>query len=902
MWDQAPIGASQKDLPWKPILKRNPKLTRDEERFQIDTILKLYERPMKPTQTKVPFVERVVFEHDSDQVDPEQTDQLRCKNADKLEHVCIQIVQALYYYYMDFRRDLEAIGVDPSRLNPEVLLRHVLLLEIRGNAGADGNKKTARLAWKRAIDVKEALLDLLINAIQNHQTLSEEAARAGRHSMEELRYLTDTSLKEAVGFYWEALEELGYVKDGAENIGKHLIVCAAKSDQHPPIVEAEADSFHYVGFHCVEHVLPGEHGYRYFPSFYHNLFNTMQRTPIVGEEGEATFITTYNNLIRPPTVSLATKGKGFVKSPKDKTDSIEVILSRFTSNTANLDMSQKDMSLMTNRLFKMMTSCQDRRALYENMSWLSFIYGNSEFGPHDPKAVTEQKGPYTEAGEHMLRTLPQALIAMKAEESDARSYGIAAIQNLRDYQSSSGEYTDRMLNGPTSEVWLEPWKRYLKAQGVRFFTGHIEKLDYIDGELVPIFGGPGPDNTPLSEAPFFEFIDSRSGTEKACDDEVDYYLLSVPIEVTRNLISTAPKTVPWDKDLDQLVTLVGEAWTETDPDDPFGIARGKNGRPKPRFKQPLRDFPGLQLYFNKHVQIGTSYVYFPWSDWKITAIAQTFLWYTRPSLSAGYLGEISIDIGDMYERAGKHPSAWHSSFRQIADCSWRQIESTFTEQIRARMPEPNYFHLDKGLRFNPRTGEGVAHNRTPFMISLPGQYQMRPGCWVEGDADALLDNTFDYPIIEPYDDYKRVEYHVSNKRWVLCASYMPSHTRINTMEAANEIGRHAVNAILTDIHEKRSDLANKVGNLVDTYNMERDEDPQFEPLKKLDIALMKQGLPHFLDILRTFQTTELSPELPSMGVGGLNLEELLGQLSAASQKQMDLGKAFLDWMKAKKNA
>ena len=68
----------------------------------------------------------------------------------------------------------------------------------------------------------------------------------------------------------------------------------------------------------------------------------------------------------------------------------------------------------------------------------------------------------------------------------------------------------------------------------------------------------------------------------------------------------------------------------------------------PRFVNPMRDFAGIQFYFSKYVQVGGSYVYYPSSDWKLTSIAQVFLWHTRPSLNVGYIGGLSVDIGDMY--------------------------------------------------------------------------------------------------------------------------------------------------------------------------------------------------------------------------------------------------------------
>jgi hypothetical protein len=77
------------------------------------------------------------------------------------------------------------------------------------------------------------------------------------------------------------------------------------------------------------------------------------------------------------------------------------------------------------------------------------------------------------------------------------------------------------------------------------------------------------------------------------------------------------------------------------------------------------------------------------------------------------------------------------------------------------------------------------------------------------------------------------------------------------MEAANESARHGVNAIL---HQLVEDERSLFGDLCEIWNPEDYELPDLEPLKELDEALMREGLPHILDIFRTSEFLENLPD------------------------------------------
>jgi hypothetical protein len=106
------------------------------------------------------------------------------------------------------------------------------------------------------------------------------------------------------------------------------------------------------------------------------------------------------------------------------------------------------------------------------------------------------------------------------------------------------------------------------------------------------------------------------------------------------------------------------------------------------------------------------------------------------------------------------------------------------------------------------------------------------------------------------------------RRWIPAGTFMATHTRLTTMEAANESGRHAVNAILHKIlvppKKGEPPLFNRQGKLIGDFckiwDPEQYELPDLDLLKELDEALLHKGLPHLLDILKVIDFLEALPE------------------------------------------
>ena len=733
----------------------------------------------------------------------------------------------------------------------------------------------------------------------------------------------------------------------------------------------------YTEFKVVEHIVLGEHGFRFFPGFYRHVFDTMKRTPMLDENLRETGRTVFDQLIAPPPTQLGIAGDSqFYKLDRDSKTPAGIAKNlRWMSD--KLGFSIKDLLRYQTQLVKFATSSPERRRLYEDFSWLEFVDAKSEYGTPNPEGYLKPGSTkYSLSGETLLRELPQLLVAMSAEETDALTEAQTTLQlTLDDANTSEGD-RDMMLNGPSSTAWLQHWRRYLSRQGVRFFIGHLSHVRFDGDELVPVVKGDGPGGLPIPENPFNVYIEH--GHRVRQEPTTDFYVLATPYQqatdhfwnlnnneagdsatdvndiqarLERMLCASKSASLTWqlqqnfdnfelkdkDSDLfsnikkyisatepgrfpeklaDQLPTwnrnlvlrLIDRMLLLKDTDShslvdnkeerlelmqselgrldgdirkllefdmlaarrnpdssrragyrsTFEVDRDPTGLPQPQFQFPLRDLTGIQYYFRELVKIGHGHFLLPKSPWGVSGIGQMYIWRRRPSTTHGFIGQLSVDIGDFYETyrgpekfVGK--TAWNSRPSELAADAWTQITDASGVNYRTNVSMPRYFQIDSGLEFEDPHTDGVSRvgkckiNRNMLMINLPGQWKNRPG-------------------LKELDDGERcIEYEVSNKRWVLAGNYMASNTRLATMESANESGRLAANAIIKRLGEtNRPGNYNGGGSFVGDYSSvwdpERHEPLELEVFKNLDRQLFEKRVPHFLDILDIPRAIEKIPD------------------------------------------
>lgn len=696
-----------------------------------------------------------------------------------------------------------------------------------------------------------------------------------------------------------------------------------------------------VDFRVVERRAPGEHGYRFFPSCYRNLFDTMRRTPVFDARGEETGRTAFDNLVPTGTMAVITPDGGEpIAVPRRRSPSLEAVRDLLARFQDQLHFTQRDLALFQIRLFTYLTSCSARRAgVYEKSSWRDWIRVDD----------------FSEGFRDFLLDAPQTNVAMNADVIDARTHGNFTVQLLLD-QATSGETVDMTLNGPTTPAWLSPWKDYLKRQGVQFFRGNLDAI-VPDGEggLVPRFGAPPHDREVGASTPPGPIPDPRrvpgypvdqdtEGTGEALHvfdapaagdgakrpkpppdigveplpegnvryaRESDYYLLALPLEAVWD-VTSGLDDVKLDGDLAKLRTWRIEIEAETD--QPFERWRHDMPRDKAGVGVgPFRDFGGVQFFFPNGQRFGLEgHVYFPQTRWGLSAISQAPYWRVRRVLANhGYLAGMSVDLGQWYGLGEKvYKPAIRCSPGEIAGEVWAQIATRFHPDLAAVLAPPLWYSVDPYLHFGPR---GVARNAAPFLINRPEDCPRRPGTvlpprpWVKrpGESPPTL------PGVPPAEQRiarlltSGIFYGISAGRWMVAGPHMKTHTRMNTMEAANESARHAVNTILVHLaSQERPPLPKKdapavppagtlMGDFCRVWDPEENEIEDLAPLKRLDERLYEKKLPHMAEILQLERLADLVESRYEPEHVQTILDEIAGAVEGEVRRQGGQGVHFL---------
>ena len=403
--------------------------------------------------------------------------------------------------------------------------------------------------------------------------------------------------------------------------------------------------------------LPGEHGFRFFPGFYKHVIDTMRRIPY-GAHGSA-----YDNLQVATRMLLARAGQTEItwlaRSPANLEDLRAFIMELFTPFGVPPD----ELLFFVNRILQVATSCSERRlAEYESSTWWNFIDA-----PHKSKAYQAYLG----------QGVTRSLAAMRAEESSTRTVGITQLQLLYGLISPGGVF-DRLLSGPTSDVWISPWTQYLEKRGVRFHTGSRVSQIVTDG---------------------------HRATGAIVNDALvtaEFYIAAMPVEVMTSLITD---------DLKRAAPSMANL-----------------GRLKTRWMN------GIQFYLAKDAPLVHGHTIYLDSPWALTSISQRQFW-TNIDFSRfgdGRVGGIlSVDISD-WETPGVvyGKPARECSAEEIKEETWAQLKQHLNENGSDSIDDSNLlsWFLDPDIQFpNP----GNATNAEPLLINTAGSLQYRPEAQVE---------------------------------------------------------------------------------------------------------------------------------------------------------------------------
>src|SRR6266566_4135691 len=126
------------------------------------------------------------------------------------------------------------------------------------------------------------------------------------------------------------------------------------------------------GVASLQHHLPGEHGFRFFPGFYKHVIDTMRRIPSFDGVAVA------DHLVPTTRVGFTQYGKptfvipaAFPRTPSDASTVLRDVLLAFGPMN---ELTPDDLAFFGARFWQILTSCAQRRLEeYERTSWWEFV-------------------------------------------------------------------------------------------------------------------------------------------------------------------------------------------------------------------------------------------------------------------------------------------------------------------------------------------------------------------------------------------------------------------------------------------------------------------------------------------------------------------------------------------------
>ncbi|MET0216405.1 MAG: FAD-dependent oxidoreductase [Burkholderiales bacterium] len=410
--------------------------------------------------------------------------------------------------------------------------------------------------------------------------------------------------------------------------------------------------------------LPGEHGFRFFPGFYKHIADTMSRIPF-GESGASCF----DNLVLATRILLARAGKADPIWVARFPETLDDFRTALTALFDDLDIPKLEVKFFVSRLLGLATSCDERYLEeFEPVPFWDFIDART-------RSANYQK--------YLGQGMTRSLVAMRAEESSTRTVGRILLQLFYGILVP-GRVFDRLLNGPTNDVWIDPWRKHLTERlGVVLEANATVRSLNLEGERLR------------------SVTIERNGSL----DEVtaDFYVSAVPVEIMRELVTTdVQRAAP-------SLSRLGDLRTEW--------------------------MNGIQFYLKTDQPLTDGHAVYLDSNWALTSISQRQFWrdYDLARYGNGEVGGIlSVDISNWIAPGnfnGK-PAMECATSEEIKDEVWAQLKSALNDGDRPQIEDDNLVHwfLDADIQFpNP----GVVTNLEPLLINHAGSLALRPEAYTE---------------------------------------------------------------------------------------------------------------------------------------------------------------------------
>ena len=404
--------------------------------------------------------------------------------------------------------------------------------------------------------------------------------------------------------------------------------------------------------------LPGEHGFRFFPRFYKHVIDTMQRIPVGGSRSAA------DNLVDTASTMLARFDRRPLKLPTTAPQSILELFHQVNDLNSifgpELGIPPEDFAFFGQRIWQILTSCAERRlGEYEKIGWWEFIGANNR---------SEEYQKLFGIG------CTRSVVAAQARRASSKTIGDMFVQ----YFFNIAEPTvnaDRVLNGPTNDVWLGPWLDYLRSRGVEYHLDSRVRSIELRGGLVR------------------GVTVERDRT--VVQEHADYYVAALPVEV--------------------MATLITDEMVRVDPSlaNIFPLSRNVGW------------MNGIQFYLSDDVPISRGHTIYLDSPWALTSISQRQFW---PGVDLRRYGDgrirgiLSVDISDW-----DTPGLFGKPARQ---CTREEVKNEVWEQLKRSLNVTGTTLLsDDNLRdwfLDPDVNPILGTNSEPLLVNLVDTWRLRP--------------------------------------------------------------------------------------------------------------------------------------------------------------------------------
>ncbi|GGM51089.1 phytoene dehydrogenase [Longimycelium tulufanense] len=419
--------------------------------------------------------------------------------------------------------------------------------------------------------------------------------------------------------------------------------------------------------------LPGEHGHRGIFGFYHNLPDTLRRIPFPGNENGV-----HDNLAEVKRVSFARAGgredlllPPFPPKPDAFTpEALQRLIVAVIQQLAHLPLHEALFLARQAAIF--MTSSDERRfGQWEHVSWWDFIKADGK----------------SEDYRRLFGGGVQIIQALKPENASARTSGQGGEAIIYSYLGLGVDGpADRILNGPTSERWLDPWVAHLRSLGVRFQLNHtVDGLELEKNRVVAATA-----RTP-------------NGSTRI---EADWFVCAMPADRAVRL---------WNRDI-------------LDADPRLGDMR--------ELEHTWSN--GIQFYLRRRVPVFPGHVAHVDSPWALVSINQAQFWHDDFASTWGdgvARDSLSVVISDWETpgiRYGK--PANRCTPQEIADEVWAQLKAHLEDTGRQYLPDDvlHSWFLDPAIA----VADTGLTNDEPYLLNTVGSWFQRP------DAATAIPNLF----------------------------------------------------------------------------------------------------------------------------------------------------------------